>query len=297
MIPELLGPHLAELNALIPILAQEEGPLLILGEEGVGKSLFARHIHAAAEELSRELPIVNLATASARNGWLSLLGSDFESLTSTRRSALEHDGIVLIKHIGAAPRSVQDQLTEALRTGCFTRPGAVHKARVACRPIFTLRIKGAERYNHTLLSQNLFRYLSQVRKVTIPPLRERPGDIQAIARHALGRTLSPELEKLLLAYGWPGNVTELKASLLILRPLAGGKDRPADGCLLEVATVLLGIEERRESSLKDAMARLEQKLATHALLRTEGHMTQAAQLLGLTRNALRYCLHKGRPPS
>jgi DNA-binding NtrC family response regulator len=133
--------------------------------------------------------------------------------------------------------------------------------------------------------------------VTIPPLRERPGDISAIARHALGCTLSPELETLLLASSWPGNVTELKASLLTLRPLAGGGDRAAHGCLVEVASLLLGIEEGRESSMKEAITRLSRKLATHALCRTDGSITQAAQLLGLTRNSLRWHLRKVPPPS
>lgn len=295
MLPEILGPHLAEQKALIPALVKEEGPLLILGEEGSGKSLFARHVHAAAEGPRGCLPVVNLAIASARTGWLSLLGSDFQHLTSSRRSALEHDGIVLIKHIGAAPRSVQDQIARALREGSFVRPGAVQKVRVLCRPIFTLRVKGAERYKPTLLSDDLFRYLSTARRLTIPPLRERPGDISAIARQALGRWLFPELEKSLLTSPWPGNVTELKAFLVLLRPLSDGEDRPADECLLEVAKIMYGIEERREISLKETMARLQRKIATQALRRTDGHLSQAAQLLGLTCRALRWHLRENSP--
>jgi arginine utilization regulatory protein len=128
-------------------------------------------------------------------------------------------------------------------------------------------------------------------------LRKRPADIRAIARHSLGRELSPELEQMLLAYHWPGNVTELKGTLLLLRPLAGGGSRPADLCLLEVATLLLGIEEGRESSFPAAMARLQRHLATHALRRTDGSISHASALLGLTPSGLRRQLTKGLPPA
>lgn len=296
VLQEILGPHLAEQKALIPTIAQEDGPLLILGEEGVGKSLYARHIHAAAEGNKCDLPVVNLATTPLRDGWLTLLGSDFQHLSSTRRSVLEHDGIVLIKHIGAAPHSVQDQLAGALRSGSFIRPGSVRKAKVLCRPIFTLRIKGEERYRPALLADGLFRYLSGARRVTIPPLRERPGDISAIAREALGRGPTPELERFLLASPWPGNVTELKACLTLLRPVSGREGRPADECLLEVAKLVLGIEEGRETSFTETMSRLRQKIAKQALRRTDGNIVHAAQLIGLTPAALRWHLRVDKSP-
>lgn len=293
MIPPILGPHLAELKALVPILAEEEGPLLIIGEEGVGKSLFARHIHAAAEE-SEAPPTVNLATVSPRGGWLSLLGCDFEHLVSTKRSALERDGIVLIKHIGAALPSVQDQLVQALRKGFFIRPGSIKKARVVCRPIFTLRVKGEDRYHPSHLSESLFRYLATVRKITIPPLRERPGDISAIARHALGRALTRETQEALLSYRWPGNVTELKAHLDLIRLSAIAGQLPVDECLLEVAKIVGGIREGKETSIRESMSRLERKIASEAFRRTDGHLTNAAQLLGLTNKALRRHLSEPR---
>jgi DNA-binding NtrC family response regulator len=292
MIPPLIGPELAELKALIPILAEEEGPLLIIGEEGVGKSLFARHVVASAEEVERP-PAVNLATVSQRNGRLSLLGCDFERLTSTKRSVLEHDGIVLIKNIGAALPSVQDQLAGALQKGFFTRPGSVKKTPVTCRPIFTLRVGGEDRYHPFQLTQSLLRYLATVRKITIPPLRKRPGDICAIARDALGRALSGDAEKALLSYSWPGNVTELKAYLDLVRVTAGPGQLPAHECLLEVAKILGGIREGKETSMTEAMSRLQRKIASEAFRYADGHLTNAAQLVGLTSKA--FCWHLGQP--
>jgi DNA-binding NtrC family response regulator len=131
--------------------------------------------------------------------------------------------------------------------------------------------------------------------LTIPPLRDRPGDISAIARDTLGDALSSELERVLLAPTWPGNVTDLKATLYTLRILASGHDPSAQGCLVEVSSLLLGIEEGKESSIKEALTRLSQKLATHAYCRADGSVTHAAQLLGLTRNSLRWQLRKSSP--
>ncbi len=296
MLQEILGPHLAELKTLIPSLAQDDGPLLILGEEGVGKSLFAKHIHLVAEGPRSNLPVVNLATSPVRDGWLTLLGSDFQHLCSTRRSVLEHDGIILIKHIGATPRSIQDRLAEALRTGFFMRPGAVTKVRVRCRPLFTLRIKGEERYSSALLSDGLFHYLSRARRVSIPPLRERPGDIVAIAKNILGHGLTPELERVLLASPWSGNVTELKACLTLLRPVSGRDGRPPDECLLEIAKLVIAIEEGKETSFPETLSRLRRKIAKQALNRTDGNLTRAAQLIGLSPYALRWHLRRGYSP-
>lgn len=294
MLQEILGPDLAELKALIPSLAQDDGPLLILGEEGVGKSLYARHVHVAAEGPRCDLPTVNLATLPVRDGWLALLGSDFQHLTTTRRSALEHDGIILIKHIGATPRSIQDRLAEALLKGYFMRPGAATKVRACCRPLFTLRIKGEERYSSALLSDGLFHYLSRARRVSIPPLRERPGDIIAIAKAIVG--LTPELERVLLASPWPGNVTELKACLNLLRPVSGNDDRPPDECILEIAKLVIGIKEGKETSFTETMSRLQRKIAIQALNRTEGNITHAAQLIGLSSRSLRWHLRRRNSP-
>ncbi len=176
------------------------------------------------------------------------------------------------------------------------RPGAANQVRVGCRPFFTLRIKGEERYSPAHLSEGLFQYLSRARRVSIPPLRERPGDIVAIAKEILGRGFTPELERFLLASRWPGNVTELKACLTLLRPISYGNDRPADECLLEVAKLVVGIEEGKETSLTETMSRLQRKIAKQALSRTDGHVAHAAQLIGLTPRALRWHIRRSNSP-
>lgn len=293
MIPLILGPHLTDQKALIPLLAKEAAPLLIVGEEGVGKSLYARHIHAASAEKQEALPHVNLATCSEREGRLALLGSDFAKLTSTKRSLLEQKGIVLIQHINAASISLQEDLAQALRAGSFQRPGSIRKARVTCRAIFTLRETPQAFHEGGSLSPRLFEFLLSLRSLTIPPLRERPGDISAIAHHVLGRELTPVLEEALLAHPWPGNVTELRAYLLCIRPFTvdGG---PPEDCLLEVRKILHGIEEGRSLSMKDSISKIESTLVAYALRITDGHQTRAARLLGISRTALRWHQAKRR---
>ena len=292
----ILGPHLEELKTAIPALARSSEPLLIVGEEGVGKTLLARHINAASATGNEPLPHVNLSTSSEREGRLSLLGSDFAKLTSTKRSLLERHGNVLIEHIDAASLSLHADVANAFRAGQFLRPGAVRKASVNCRPIFTLREHPQAYLERGSLAPELFQMLNSLRTVVIPPLRERPGDISAIARHMLGRYLTPELEQLLLADPWPGNATELKVHLLCIRPFTG-RGGPPEECLRSVRKVIHRLDEGRHVSVKESISALESAIVAYALRCTDGHKTRAAELLGMTPAALRRHIEKSERPS
>ncbi len=296
MLPEILGPHMAELKALVPTLARESGPLVILGEQGVGKSFLACHVHAATAGPDAILHAVNLLHCTERDGRLALLGSDFAKLTSTKRSLLERGGNVLIAHINAAALSLQDEIAAAFRTRSFVRPGSIRKANVACRPIFTLRQSPQAYLENGSLSLPLFQLLSSIRTVTIPPLRERPGDIVAIARDMLGRDLTEDLQKILLADPWPRNVLELKVYLLLLRPFTG-RSGPLESCLHQVRAILQRIEEGRGVSLRESILSIESMNASYALHCAGGHKTRAAELLGVTRTSFRRRIDNTRRPS
>jgi DNA-binding NtrC family response regulator len=291
MIPPLLGPHLAELRALLPELATGTGPLLLTGEEGVGKSLFAKHLHAQSADRGAPLPLVNLLVSSEREGRLELLGSDFSKLTSTKRSLLEHPGIVLIQHLDAASLPLQRTLAGALKSGRFLRPGSVKPLLISSRVVFTLRSSPHELLSRGTLCQEVYEVLSSASCVEIPPLRQRPGDTSAIARDALGRDLTGELEALLLAQPWPRNVKQLKACLICIRPFTGRGAVP-DDCLLEIAQMLLAINEGSELSLKESISRIEGALIARALQQTGGHQAQAARLLGVSAGTLRWYIEK-----
>ncbi len=296
MLQEILGPHLSEQKALISVLARENAPLLIVGEEGVGKSFYARHIQNASPEGGDSLPLIDLRTCLERHGRLVLLGSDFARLTSTRRSLLEHRGNILIEHINAASLSLQAEVATALRNGWFVRPGAVRRTCVTCRAIFTLRDRPQVYCANGSLAPALFDLLSSLRTVVIPPLRKRPGDISAIARQILGRYLTPELEQILLADSWPGNATELKVHLLLIRPFTG-RGGPTEKCLHQVRKILHRIDEGRHVSMRESISKLESTIVAYALSSTEGHKTRAAELLGLTRPALRRYIENEPPPA
>jgi two-component system response regulator AtoC len=290
---EILGPHLADQRNRIVSLAQTERPVLICGEEGTGKSLYAAHLYTASAFHDEPLSTINISTSSERDQRLRLFGASFVQVTSARRSMLERPAFVVIKHIDCASTWIQQKLAEALNEGRLLRPGSIEKVPVRCKTVFTLRAEPGELHARRGLSDDLYQVMLSAERVWIPPLRERPEDIVAIAADMLAHDLSTELRRTLLAYAWPGNVTELKAYLVCLRPVLH-ECIPAIDCRRELAKILLRIEEGREFSLRSSIAAIEENIISCALSRTRGNRARAAQLLGITDATLRWYLDRPR---
>jgi DNA-binding NtrC family response regulator len=225
------------------------------------------------------------------DGRMALLGSEFSALTSTKKGLLQQRGNVLIEHINTASLALQEEVAAAFLSGSFVRPGGIRKLCVTCRAIYTLEQPPQRYYEKGSLAPPLFRVLAPVRTVVIPPLRERPGDVAAIARQVLGRDLTPDLERALLLDPWPGNATELKAHLLMIRPFTG-RGGPPERCLHEVRKILHRLDEGGHISMRESLTWLESEIVAYALHCTEGHKTRAAELLGMSLPALRR--HIGR---
>ena len=293
---DILGESLDDQKEQAQAFARRDGIIVITGEEGVGKSLLAAHIHTWGADSDRELISINISTSGDRHQRLSLLGADFTHLTSSKRSLLEHPTTVVIKHVDQAYAAVQESLAQSLAAGSISRPGSIRAKPVRCRPIFTFRKSLNELFEQASLAEPLHRILDVAPSIHIPPLRERTGDLLSIARAFLGRPLPVSLEKPLLEHAWPGNVAELRAAIECLKPLRADRGLP-DRCRREFSQMLLRIEEGSEFSLRHSLSIIERGIIYHALKSTDGHRARAAQLLGLTDTALRWHIDRIRNSS
>ena len=293
--PELV----AASSAMRPVLqlmervAPSDANVLITGEHGTGKEVVAQWIHASSPRAGKPLVAVNLGGLSEGLFESEMFGHVKGAFTDARsdrigRFELAEGGTLLLDEIGTLPLRQQAKLLRVLETGEVERVGASRARRVDVRILSAtnadLRAEvAAGRFREDLL----FR-LNTI-EIRLPPLRERPEDIRALAEHFLRRYaaryrkpvagLEPEALAALVAHPWPGNVRELdhtleRAVLMSQAPLL----RPGD----------LGLRGEGGPARLDELTleEVERLLIRKALERHEGNVSQAAKSLGLSRSAL-----------
>ena len=293
-----------EIFATIERVAPTRATVLLAGESGVGKDLIARAIHYHSPR--RERPFVKInCTALPENLMESeLFGYEkgaFTGANTTKPGRFEQadTGTAFLDEIGDVPAAIQVKLLRVLQEREFERLGSNKTRHIDVRII-----AATNQDLRAALEQGTFRedlyYRLNVVPINIPPLRERSADIPLLARHfvdklaaAIGsraETISEEAIERLLTYHWPGNVRELENVIERSLVLCSG-DR------LEAADIRLDIDPRaRQRTAEDflpdgvTLDEYEQSIIREALRRAAGNKSQAARLLGLTRNALRYRL-------
>ncbi len=308
---EIIGgsPAIRRLRAALPRLATETGPIVITGETGTGKTLFASHIHVRSDRSSYDLEVVNFSLLSERDQRIAILGGGPPELTTTRRSVLEIPTTVVLKHVDRASPFIQQTLAGILSSREILRPGAQESHRLSARIVFTLRHTLPSLFRGRLprggripgegraLDPSLYEILKSSRHFNIPPLRKRPSDIPLLAEHFLRHiphsrgltrrgSLDSSLKRILLKQRWLGNVTELRAYLnsLAVQPF---KDAVEESEKIEIARILQMLDQGSEFSLSDSLAAIETSIIHRALDRCDGNQHRAALLLGLTDRSIR----------
>jgi transcriptional regulator with GAF, ATPase, and Fis domain len=294
-------------------VAATDVPVLLLGETGTGKEVIAREIHRRSARPSG--PIVRVNCGAIPPGLIDseLFGHERGSFTgavSDRAGWFERadGGTLFLDEIGELPLDAQVRLLRVLQDGTFERVGARRTHTVDVRIV-----AATHRDLHTMVQARAFRedlwYRISVFPIHLPPLRERPGDIPALAGHfawRAGQRLGgaplvpgPEEMEQLLAYPWPGNVREL-AAVIERAVILGGGHR------MEVAAALgpspapaaaAGAPMARGASAP-AITTLDEAMAEHirrALGATRGRIEGsggAAALLGINPHTLRARMRK-----
>lgn len=226
-------------------VARSDVPVLIFGETGTGKELVARAIHTRSARASGPFMRVNCGAIPAELIDSQLFGHErgsFTGATDTHRGWFERSdrGTLFLDEIGELPLAAQVRLLRVLQDGTFERVGGQHTMAVDVRIVAATHRDLSGMVREGRFREDLW-YRLAVFPISLPPLRERPEDIPALARHFAGRAatrfgLPPRLPtpddiSVLVSYSWPGNVRELIAVM----------DRAAilgDGHALEVAKAL-----------------------------------------------------------
>ncbi|MCX7945890.1 MAG: sigma-54 dependent transcriptional regulator [Hydrogenophilus sp.] len=228
-------PATRQVVALAERVAATDATVLLQGESGVGKEVFARFIHEASGRAQGPFVAMNCAAIPESLLEATLFGYErgaFTGATAPQPGKFEqaNGGTILLDEISEMPLSLQAKLLRVLQEREVERLGGKRPIAVDARVVATTNRDLAREVQEGRFRADLF-YRLNVFPLTIPPLRARRGDIIPLARHFLGlyarewgragATLTAEAETLLMRYGWPGNVRELSNVVqraLILSP-------------------------------------------------------------------------------
>lgn len=222
--------------------ARGHGPVLIEGESGSGKEMLIRAMHAASPRARAPLRILNIGGTPASSVESALFGHEkgaFPGAFDRQIGALQHcdGGTLAIDEIDRLPTSVQERLAETLTKGAVQPIGARHSFRVDVRLLAASNLPLRDMVDAGLFLPELHQAIAPV-TVRLPPLRERAGDIPALARYFLARIgeqpglralgITDGALSLLAAFDWPGNVRQLQAVLFRAAVFCDGDALTAD---------------------------------------------------------------------
>jgi transcriptional regulator with GAF, ATPase, and Fis domain len=292
-------------------IAASDTSVLLVGETGVGKELFADYIHRVSPR--RDRPFVKVALSAMPHELLEseLFGHERGSFTNAiadKRGLFElaHTGTFFLDDLDDVVPGVQVKLLRVLEMQQVMRVGGSAPIPVDVRLITASKIDLEQLVARQLFRADLF-YRINVCPVSIPPLRERREDVPLLAEYFLRRfapqkelILSAEAKQALCHYDWPGNVRELRNVMQRLALFVEREVRPADlpseiGGNAHVERLVRACGRciiDGQMSYTDVVACLETNLLRQALADAGGNQSHAARALGLSLSTLRDKLHK-----
>jgi psp operon transcriptional activator len=335
-LPTPLGrsPSFQHSMALVSLLAPLSKPVLVIGERGTGKELVAARLHYLSTRWNQPFVKLNCASLSESLLEAELFGHEAGSFTGAQRRRigrfeLAHRGTLFLDEIANAAMNVQETILRVVEYGTFERVGGSETVKVDVRLIAATNVDlpghAAEgRFRADLLDRLAFDV------VTLPPLRERPDDIELLAEHmALQMTqelkrdvfsgFSPRALQALQEYDWPGNVRELKNVVeravyrcadpgrpideIVFDPFASPW-RPQTAAPFKPAPAVTAVASQPSAAAPavaapsgaydfvDHIRRIEHDLLKRALEANAHHQKNTAKFLGMTYHQLRNCLRK-----
>lgn len=302
------GPALRTLLDLVARVGPTPSTVLVWGETGTGKELVARALHGASGREGLFVP-VNCAAIPADMLEAELFGfvrGAFTGAVRDRRGRIElaDRGTLFLDEIAEMPVSLQPKLLRVLEEGCIERLGSNRRIPVDMRVVAATNRDPAEAVRDGRLREDLY-YRLKVVTLHVPPLRDRPEDIEPLARHFLARhaarlgRLAPLLGPAALArlrrYAFPGNVRELANMMERAVVLHAGAVLEPGHLPPEVAQAQpdgTAAEPPEAGTLPESVRALERRLIAAALERHGGRKAPAARALGISERTLWYKLRK-----
>ncbi|RMH44032.1 MAG: sigma-54-dependent Fis family transcriptional regulator [Deltaproteobacteria bacterium] len=302
---EMVGrsPAMQAVFEQIERVAKSDATVLVRGETGTGKEMVARLVHSLSARRERPFIAVNCAALPESLVESELFGHERGAFTGAQTRKLGRferadGGTLFIDEVGHMPAAVQVKLLRVLQERAFERVGGNQTLHVDIRLVTATNLDLEEAIARGEFREDLF-YRLNVVPISLPPLRERTGDIPLLVDHALARfqrrlgkegiRISDRMMQRMLDYDWPGNVRELMNVVeraVALTPSGGVADLPdirSRGPRERLAAI---IPERPEASLRELVAEFERRIIAQALERHGGNRTRAAKELGITRQGL-----------
>jgi DNA-binding NtrC family response regulator len=288
-----------EIFSTILRVAPTRATVLLCGESGVGKDMIARAIHHNSPRKDRPFVKINCTSIPENLMESELFGYEKGAFTGANTSKpgkfeQANTGTVMLDEIGDVPPAIQVKLLRVLQEREFERLGSNKTMQTDVRVVAATNVDLRAALEQGRFREDLY-YRLNVVPLNIPPLRERKDDIPYLAEHfakKFGGKLSAGATERLQNYSWPGNVRELENVVERSILLAAGPVVQAEDVRIETAQRARPAATDGVHFLPEGMTldQYEQSILLEALKRADGNKSQAARLLGLTRNALRYRL-------
>ena len=285
---------------LVQQTASSDANILILGENGTGKSQLAKRIHHHSSRLEQAFVSVNMAAIPENLFESELFGHEKGAFTDAKQSRegrfqLANKGTLFLDEIAILPESLQAKLLRVLESKEFEAVGSSQTQISNARIISATNANIQQQIKNGKLRQDLLYRLNTI-TITLPPLRERRADILLLAQHFL-TMFSDKYQKSAMSFSkqacnkleghlWPGNIREL--SHVIERSVLICPDNEID-----VQHILLDSDQSENDSITvQPLEQAEVTLIKKALAQTQGNVIEAAALLSISRNALYRRLEK-----
>jgi len=295
-------------------IVKSDSSVLLVGETGVGKEVFAEYIHR--NSLRKDNSFVKIGLSALPE---DLLGSElfghergsFTSAMAEKKGLFEiaNNGSMFLDDIDDVPMSIQTKLLRVLESGELMRIGSTYAIPIDVRLITASKVDLKILIEHGKFRSDLF-YRINVVPIIIPPLRERRDDIPLLAQHFLNiyasdkeMVITPMALRAMMSYNWPGNVRELRNLIqrlcLFKEKEITPHDLPTEIRLEDPEELIVKACDRcfleKNMSFDHVVACLERNLLREALRRSDGNQTNAAKSLNMSLSTFRDKVKKHNP--
>ncbi len=325
-------PTMIKIFEVAEAVAKSDATVLVQGESGTGKELIARLIHASSPRSNQPFVAVNCAALPDTLLESELFGHEKGAFTGAQtkkigKFELAQGGTILLDEISEMDLSLQAKLLRVLQEREVDRVGGAHPIPIDVRVVATTNRNLEESIQRGEFREDLF-YRLNVIPITLPPLRERKGDIKLLVEYFMSKflnkrknTLTKDILEVLEKYPWPGNIRELQNAVQRAAILSQGgslktsdfllgKKKNFDGLASRIEVIVENNEAKEsllgssnvttQDSLDDTLSiksgmtvsQMEKALILETLKATNDNKSQAAEMLGISVRTLRNKLHE-----
>jgi len=282
-------------------IARSNSPALLLGESGTGKELVAQAVHNASSRADGPFIAVNCGAVPRNLIEAELFGYEDGAFTGARKGGaqgkfeLAQEGTLFLDEIGDMPFEVQTVLLRVLQEKRYARVGGHRMRNLDVRIVAATNKDLLQLVNEGRFRLDLY-YRLNVLSLTLPPLRDRGDDIEALVNHFMAqftegeKVLSDAVIKVFREYSWPGNVRELinviERAITMMDDVIVGLEHLPKEIREEVMVKRQNLDQRSVSDTKGSLQQTEKQSIKNTLIGCEGNISQTARKLGIGRTTL-----------